>query len=325
MKRTPSLARFSSWLHLPGGVVRQARTSEDSSIVQTQLSGSTIGLQLWVITLPWRPSALWAFLAALLTQPWEQLQSAFTWPTLLLLFLLIDPLWGGIARFASGRRDLLHLRPDLIDDSRRLPYLQEDSPAGRLLGRDLDQAPAILFRVLLPVLVFGFLVAATLGVQAVVATIAVLLLTALGWMLYMVRSVTPWGVYSLIAIGIPWWLTLQLSRAGGVPISSSALLLGLLWTLHYWGEQRVAAAPASRSGLLLLGAADIGLGIWTLAIASPLWFVLWAIATVPTWIAVVNRTSLQRVTFWWVLAMLITAVALGQHPGIPAASALLRV
>ncbi|MEM7537751.1 MAG: hypothetical protein AAF639_36610 [Chloroflexota bacterium] len=245
----------------------------------------TIHAQIWVGTSPWRLTAIWSVLAACLVffghsqNANIDLQTLGTldWSTIVLFILLVDPLWNAIWRFSDGSRGLL--REEKQEQSPNqdsthaaslqfwLPYLRSNSPAARLFqgstsmsGDAKDMLP-LLIRVVLPTLLVTFGVAVILGPSAVVCTVILVICTLIGWICKQTLTLSPSFLYSFVAIGLPWSLTLlQLqiffedpARLLAVPsfaqafsstaflqLESSAtqlqLLLITLWVLHRWGE-----------------------------------------------------------------------------------------
>ena len=58
--------------------------------------------------------------------------------------------------------------------------------------------------------------------------------------------------------------------------------------------------------------AEIGIISLLIFIRAPFWLALLIVLWLPTWLAVYYRRPLQRLNFVWLLAMLLSAWALGQ-------------
>lgn len=234
-----------------------------------------VGLQVWSSHSPWRIAAGWSAIAGvlsmgLLTNLWDW-QTLLNWQVFVLAFLLIDPLWGSIWRFAWGRDGLLTLNSAQHASRFWVPYLQSDSPAGRLLGitasteepsegtgkragepsnnipksEGLDDFAPTLFRVGLPTVLLSLGIAATLHSSAIWLTGAVIIFTIFGWL-----GRRTWGNPStvlqvIVTILLPWILAVYLLHAQlsqdqlaytGFEVRQfySFCLIGL-WSLHCLG------------------------------------------------------------------------------------------
>lgn len=275
---------------------------------------TTLNLQIWLSTFPWRPTAGWAVVAALLStgllaQPFD-----LNWQMLALLLLLVDLLWGGIWRLAAGRSEMLPLHTQVVPQRVWLPYLQPDSPAHKLFGWDNSGVLPLLFRVALPSVALALALASVLGVTAVGLTGLVVLISILGWTSRRALAMRPQLLQSIATIGLPWLLTLQLlPHAGeGTPALTPLTSLTLLWVLHNWGEGRLLCAPHDWLGRGLLALAEIGIILLLVLVRSPLWLGLLVVIWLPAWLLLYLGQPLQRVSVWWLAAMLISALALGQ-------------
>lgn len=275
---------------------------------------TTLNSQIWLSAFPWRPTAGWAALAALLSTGLLAQPEVLNWQTLALLLVLVDLLWGGIWRLAAGRQEMLPLHTQVVPQRVWLPYLQPDSPAQKLLGWDSSGVLPLLFRVALPSIALALALASVLGVIAVVMTGLLVLISGLGWTSRRALAVRPILLQSVATIGLPWLLTLQLLPAvdtASLTLTPQTLLI-LLWVLHNWGEGRLLCAPEDWSGRGLLALAEIGIILLLVVVRSPLWLGLLVVIWLPAWILLYLRQPLQRVSVWWLAAMLISALALGQ-------------
>ena len=287
-------------------------------VVDSSLDDSaTLNVQTWLARFPWRLTAGWVTLAAFLASGWPGEPSPLDWPRVVLLLLLVDPLWGAIWRLANGRRDLL-LLPGRTMHAGWLPYLTPGSPAAELLGHNTGDTLPVIFRIALPTAVLAILVASTLGMAALVMTLAVILAAALGWISTRRphggrRRRVPVFMHSVVTVGLPWLLSLRLLGIDAAHEKWPAYMgFVLLWTLHNWGEGRSVRFGSDRLGTVALVVADAGLAILLIVLRSPLWLALWVVLALPTWLAAAGYGSQARNSVWWLLALLAGAAALGQ-------------
>jgi hypothetical protein len=276
-------------------------------------SSATINAQFWLNQVPWRPTAGWAAVAALLSFGWPVQPLALDWREIALVFLLVDPLWGSVWRLAAGRTELLPLHEGKAPRPVWLPYLQSGSPAAELLGWDARGVLPLLFRVALPTILLAGAVAWVLGMGAVWLTIAVVVTAVLGWIGRYALQHTPALLHSLVTMTLPW--TLALSRLGLASTDERwwqyAALVGL-WSVHNWGEGRGLRRNGDLLGIGLVAAADIGLGLLAVAARAPLWLALLSVLWLPTYLFVYYRRPWAPLNFWWLLAMLVSSMAIGQ-------------
>jgi hypothetical protein len=274
-------------------------------------------VQTWVDHAFWRPAAFWAGIAGALAMG-VGLQS-LDWRTLALALILADLLWGGVWRLAGGRTRLLPLSPHALRQDVWLPYLQPGSPAARVFATDHQDLWPLALRVGAPAIVLALLVAAVLGVEAVVLTLIVVALTVLGWTARHTLRGIPIVLASLVSIGLPWLLIMQQVAPPGeaaawdaVVWSAPALLAGL-WVIHHWGETRTLAAGRDLLTLLLLAAGELGLCGLLIVAQAPLWLAGVVPLLLPAWLMIVQgRPVGRRMQPLWLLAMLLSALALGQ-------------
>jgi len=290
-----------------------------TSVLDAGLSNSgVLNAQVWLNQTFWRPAATWAMLAGLLSgglfvQPVE-----LTWATVVLLLLLVDPLWGSLWRIAGGRLELLPLRDTRAQPHVSLPYLRAGSPAAKLLDRNTEDVLPVLFRVVLPAVLLALIVASALNTFAVALTVAVLLCAGMGWISTRQAHRVPVLLHSLVGIGLPMLLAAQLAGSASVrtnqeyALSAAQIALILLWTLHQWGTGRATRFSEEHLGILVLGIADIGIGLLLLWVQAPLWLALWLVVTLPTWLLIYQRRPLQRAAIWQLCALLVSASGVGQ-------------
>jgi len=279
-------------------------------------ASGVVNVQVWMDQAFWRPAGFWAFVAGLLAAGVLRRPGDLNWQALALLALLVDPLWGSIWRLAGGRRALLTLPPLSSDRNLALPYLQAGSPAARLLAGDHTDVWPSALRVGVPAVILALLVAALLGTYAVGLTLLVVVLAALGWTL---RRTFGHGVpllQSIVAIGLPWVLTLQqVQRAPGEFNWVPQLVLIACWVVHQWGGLR-NSEEHDGLGLIGLAAAEITMCLLLIFARAPLWLAPLVILLLPTWLLAYQRQPLRRLRVVWLAAMLISAVALGQTVGL---------
>jgi hypothetical protein len=291
-----------------------------STLVQQQtLSNSGIlNMQVWLGRAPWRPAAAWAMLAGLLSGGLFVQPTDLAWSTVVLLLLLVDPLWGSLWRIAGGRAELLSLRDESTEGHVSLPYLKSGSPAAKLLDRNMEDVLPVLFRVVFPSMVLALLVASALDMVAIAVTCVVILLAGMGWISTRRAHRVPVLLHSLVSIGLPMFLAAWLlndtvaNRTQMNALSAAQIALIVLWTLHQWGTGRVIRFSDEHLGLLVLGIADIGIGVLLLWVQAPLWLALWLAMSLPTWLLIVQRRPLQRAAIWQLCAMLVSAAGVGQ-------------
>lgn len=274
---------------------------------------STIYGQFWLGQSLWRPSALWAAVAGLIAAGGLNDLTSMRWQEFALLCLLVDMLWGAIWRLSGGRDQLLPLRSQPGTVQARLPYMKPDSPAAKLLRWNSADVWPWLLRVALPTVVVALLAAATMGKMALLLTVLVTLITAIGWAMRRNFNQPPALWQSLAAIGMPWLLAIW---RNGITYDSELwlvhFLLLALWTVHHWGEGRMICLSGDWLGIALLAIADCGLLLLMVTQRLPLWLALLALLMLPTWYAVIRNRSLQRIAFWWWLSMVLSAIAISQ-------------
>ena len=288
----------TTWL---GRLRRQVATGH---VAQADLTTSgLINTQVWMERAPWRPAALWAGVAGLMAAGLPF--TAVDWQALALALLLADPLWGSVWRLAGGRDVLLPLAPRVLRQQVRLPYLEPRSPAARLFSEDHTDLWPLAFRVGAPAFLLAFVVASVLGFPA--------LLLTLGWTARHTLAGIPVLLFSLVAIGLPWLLALLTAIPAETAVAwAPQIILVCLWVVHHWGEMRVLAAGADLVGLLLLATAEAALCVFLVVMQAPFWLGLIVLLLLPTWLAVFRGQAVSHMPPFWLLAMLLSALALGQ-------------
>ena len=274
-------------------------------------SSATLNAQIWLGQFPWRPTAGWTVIAALLATGLVESRFDLDWKTLALLLLLVDPLWGSLWRLAAGRAELLPLHSQAVSYEVWLPYLRPGSPAARLLGWNNAGALPLLFRVALPSLCLTGALAVVLGAPAVWMTALVMVVSLLGWVSRRTLQRTPALLHSIVTIALPWLLTINLldSEASAAQRAPQITLL-VLWVLHNWGEGRAIRSGIDWFGLALLAVAEISLITLFVLAQAPLWIAPLLVLCLPTWLLIAQGQSVQRANVWWLLAMLLSGLAL---------------
>ena len=325
----PSHSQNDSWLRRLRGLVaappapRAAHAdaaTDAATAAATAAATGVINLQVWMDQAIWRPAGFWAFGAGLLASGALRQAGDLNWQGLALLALLVDALWGGIWRLAGGRGVLLALppRPAAANAPFVLPYIQPGSPAARLLRGDHTDVWTSALRIGAPVTLLALVLAALLGVYALGLTLAVIVLAALGWTVRRSFGHAALLLHSVVAVGLPWVLTVQIAAEQAQPGALNwlpQLLLPGCWVLHHWGGLRNQEA-ADQLGLLLMALAQIGMCGLLIAVQSPLWLAPLILLLLPNWLLAWQGQPLRRLRFLWLAAMLLSAAALGQTAGI---------
>jgi hypothetical protein len=280
---------------------------------QPDAQSAVFNAQVWIDQAPWRPAALWSVAAGLLAAGLSNRSTPLDWREVLLLLLLADLLWGGLWRLAGGRNALSALPATAGSQSAWLPYVQPGSPAARLLSGDDTDLWAYAVRVGAPTALLALLVAAVLGTPALALTGVALLVAAFGWTMRRTLQRSPILLAALMAIGLPWLLTLLQLQA---PVTNEGAWAGfallVLWTVHHWGELRATADIHDWLGLALMGGSELALCLLLIVAQAPLWLAPIVVLLLPTWLLVQRRSALARMRFLWLAAMLLSAAALGQ-------------
>lgn len=272
-------------------------------------STSVLDVRMWFDESPWRIAAGWAVLAALLASGITVEFALAHAPTLLLIFLLADPLWGSIWGLMSTPESLPALQQSLARRRIWLPYLRSGSPAARLFGMDGPSILAIIYRVALPAIFLALLVSLILHPAALWLTVAVIVLSTGGWLHRQMESVPIQALHALVTVFLPWLLVAQVLGSGAN--QTFPLLLAGLWSLHLWGAQIYGNGGQKVLGLTLIAATHAGMGVLLVLAQLPLWLLFVALFLLPTWLAVYQGESLERVRFWWMAALLTSGLALG--------------
>lgn len=296
--------------------VRPALKSVMTPVIQQEmpLGGSaTLNAQIWFSRSPLRPTAGWSVVAALLAVGYWVNAFALDWREVALLLLLADPLWGSMWRLAAGRLELLPLQEQEAQSSIWLPYLEPKSPAARLLGWDDQGVLHLVMRVVLPTVALALAIALVLGWNAVLLTGVVTVLSLGGWIARHSVQVIPALFHSAVTVALPWLLVLtQVGITPAHDLWPAYLAMIGLWFLHNWGEGRCLRRSGDRFGIGLLAVADAGIALLLIVARAPLWLALMSVLWLPTWLLIYQRRPLHPLNFWWLAAMLVSGLALGQ-------------
>lgn len=271
-------------------------------------SSSLVDARVWFDQTPVRFAAGWTVIAAALAvQPLAQTLGADLL-RMALIFLLADPLWGSLWGLMNTPGSLPVIQASLSRKRVWLPYLHPGSPAAHLLGLEGPGMLALVMRVAVPGFLLALLVAGFLGPWAVGLTFIALGLSIAGWLHRHVDLIPQALLQSLMSVALPWALVLLSFR--GLEAPASQFLLAALWTLHAWAAARLAEAPGERVGLGGLAVAQAGVTVALIFLRAPLWVALVVVCWLPTWLLVLRGGDLRGARFWWIAAMLLSAMAL---------------
>jgi len=276
---------------------------------------ATVNAQFWLGQFPWRQTAGWSLVAAVLAAGLLWRPADVTWRDLVLLWLLVDPIWGAIWRMAAGRTESLPLLGRTWANQFWLPYLRKGSPAAQLLGGDGSASLPLLFRIALPSVLIAGLTASALGITALWMTGVVIVLGVAGWIIMRQVHRPPILLHSIVMVGLPWLLALNFFGVSvDVGDQSGMLQLALVafWVIHTWGGARTIHYVDDWLGIGLMAIAQLGIGVLLVVAQTPLWLAVLALLWLPTWLSVYQRQPLRRQRIWWLLAMLMSALAMGQ-------------
>lgn len=293
-------------------------------------SSALLDARLWPELSPWRISAAWSLAAAALAAGIGDVSRTVSPQLLVLLFLLVDPLWGniwgGLATSESLPRTLMNRSRRVYgpnDSSEQqtiphrrpwLPYLAPGSPAARLFGLHGPSRLSTLARAWLPSVLVAFVVAFAIGLPAVWTTLLVLGIAVSGWIQRHVALVPISVLHSLVVVAAPWLLGATLF--GLDPWSGYHWAPVLLWTVHLWAGNRCLERPAARGrpgiALWAMALAQIGIALLLIVGQAPLPLAALGILWLATWFAIYRGQSLDSVQASWTAAMLVSAAAMTQ-------------
>lgn len=282
----------------------------------TTSSSAVLDARIWFERSPWRVAGGWSMLAALLSVGMVNQPQVIDIPRALLVFLLVDLLWGSIWGAMTLPNSLPNLEQPMTRARVWLPYLRPNSPAAHLFGYDRPGILPLLARVALPSIALATAIAAALDPVLLWLTLAVVALSVSGWVHRQVALVPIGLLHTLVSVSLPWWAALQFISETIVIDWRYAIANAALWTLHMWGANRSADLPGDRVGLAGVALAQIGVSGLVIVAEAPFWLAPLMVLWLPTWLAVYRQQSLRRVEWWWLLAMLISSLAVGQKVGL---------
>ena len=282
----------------------------DSGLAAGTTSSSIIDVRMWFDESPWRVAAGWTVLAAVLASGPSLETLTARAATLVLLFLLADPLWGSIWGLMSTPDSLPFVQRSLRHSRVWLPYLRSGSPAARLFGMDGPSILALIYRLALPAILLALVVSWLLHPVALWLTLAVIAISTAGWLHQQTESIPVSLLHALVTVAMPWLLIVLVFD--GQANQTAQLLLAGLWTIHLWGTQTHQNGQGGALGIAALVVSQTGMAVLLIFLQLPLWLIFLALFSLPTWLALYQGQSLERVRFWWMAALLTSGLALGQ-------------
>ncbi len=208
---------------------------------------SFVALRLWLAGSPWRLSGGWLLLAGLMAAAGQQVWSG-PWLAVLLALALTEVVWGALWwQLASPQAWPLHgarHRP-------ALPYIQPDSPAGRLLGWPKPGAAAAVARAGLPLAALALLLALAINRLALFLTGLALLAVLLGMAAQRARlgGLLGW-LQAMVQIALPFALGVSLAGAWP-PEPQGAFLVGLVLGYTLLARALVSTLPETPTAPML--------------------------------------------------------------------------
>ena len=273
-------------------------------------SSALLDARFWLELSPWRISAAWSLAAAVLAAGIGDVSRTVSPPMLVLLFLLVDPLWGNMWGGLATPEALPRIQYSMLHRRPWLPYLTMGSPAARLFGMHGPGVLSILARAWLPGALATFVAAFAIGMPAVWATLVVLGIAVMGWLQRHVALISASVLHSLVVVAAPWALGMMLF--GPDLWSGYHWALIFLWTVHVWGANRSLDNPGARSGLAGMALAQAGIALLLILGQAPLPLAVLGILWLATWMATYRGQSLVNVQASWTAALLVSAAAMAQ-------------
>ena len=273
-------------------------------------SSALLDARLWLELSPWRISAAWSLAAAVLAAGIGDVSRTVSPQMLVLLFLLVDPLWGNMWGGLATPEALPRIQYSMLHRRPWLPYLTMGSPAARLFGMHGPGVLSILARAWLPGVLATFVAAFAIGMPAVWATLVVLGIAVIGWLQRHVALISASVLHSLVVVAAPWVLGMMLF--GPDLWSGYHWALIFLWTVHVWGANRSLDNPGARSGLAGMALAQAGIALLLILGQAPLPLAVLGILWLATWMATYRGQSLVNVQASWTAALLVSAAAMAQ-------------
>ncbi len=310
--------RILQWVRFSAGTessaqIKQRLTEDGNSAASVIASSAVLDGRIWLERSPWRLAGGWTMAGALLAAGFFLDPTQIEPIRLVLLFLLIDLFWGSIWGAMTLPNSLPNLEQHRHQRRVWLPYLQADSPAARLFGVDKPGILAVILRVALPGIGLAGIVSAILGPSLLPLTAIVVVISLGSWLHRQISLVPVLFLHSLISVALPWWaIYFQLDPLGLVGFNDY-WILGVLWTLHVWGGNRLLVNRVDRPGLAMVVLAQLGIILLLILAQTPLWLAILSVLWLPTWLTLYRRHALWSVELWWLLAFLISAFAVGQR------------
>lgn len=292
--------------------VPSANVEQESGPVTIPATSSSalLDARLWLELSPWRISGAWSLAAAALVAGIGDVSRTVSPQVLVLLFLLVDPLWGNMWGGLATPDALPRIQNSILHRRPWLPYLAMGSPAARLFGLHGSGVLATLARAWFPGVLVAFVAAFSIGMPAVLATLVVLVIALNGWLQRYVGLISVSVLHSFVAVAAPW--TLGLALFGVDFWSGYNWTLILLWTVHVWAANRCLENPGERSGLVGMALAQAGIALLLIFGRAPLPLAVLGVLWLATWMAIYRGQPLVNVQATWTAALLVSAVAMTQ-------------
>lgn len=295
------------------GAAAAEKESASLSIPATS-SSALLDARYWLDLSPWRISAAWSLAAAALAAGIGEVIRSVSPQLIVLLFLLVDPLWGNIWGGLTASEALPRIRESVLRRRPWMPYLRSDSPAARLFGQEGAGVHSILARAWLPGVAVAFVVAFAIGPPAVWTTLVVLCVSVGNWIQRHVPVFPTSVLHSLVIVAGPWILGLTIF--GLDPWRDYHWAIVLLWTVHAWGGNRCLEEPNAHGGLWVaywaMGLAQFGVALLLIVGQVPLPLTALGVLWLATWLTIYRGLPLVNIQFSWTAGMLISAATIAQ-------------
>ncbi len=272
-----------------------------------------VALRLWLAGSPWRLSGGWLLLAGLIAAAGQQAWRG-PWLPVLLALALAEVVWGALWWQLTAS----HAWP--LHQARRrpaLPYVQPDSPAGRLLGWPKPGAAAAMARSGLPLAALALLLALPISRLALLLTGLVLLAALLGmaarqaelsglagWLQALVQMALPFVLG--VSLAGPWPPAPQGAFLVGLGSGYTLLARSLLVSSHQTPTGRMlnlliaAAGFAAILAVLLAARLPLAAGVVALLAVAPLLL-----------LARMDDSPARAAQPWLLAAVMFSAAAIG--------------
>ncbi len=258
----------------------------------------------------WSPGPAWVAIAGALAAGWNA-SNGDIFLRILVLAFLADPVWGGMWHIAHRWPGAPKEHEVSFWAGWRLPYFRQDSPARKLSTwlsplHISDAYASGVFPSFLLLLLLGVILSIALGKAAILATLAVAFLSPIAAALHGKKAIHA-AVLSLAQFLTPWALAAWMF--GG---SRETWILGGMWTFAHFLMTGAGVGTWQR-GIVLAGQ-SILVG-WFAWMHHPVAAALMVIAFLPIWTqddAQDRGGWLARSGPWWLVALLISAIAVGR-------------